>query len=161
MPHCLSVLYPSNDRENIPAPWVPGNLGPRAMLDRSPSPKEYHSSGRDLGRIYSDVEALGQGRCRSGLREQDVTPNCSVMCLPVTMSQTLLIICLSSCLVTEPPPAPQSYAPPPRESYYNAEMEMNRQEIRPMAEYTDIDRDTVRTNQQKKKYIYIYGSHQN
>ena len=37
MLHCLSVLYPSNDREHIPAPWVPGGSSPRAVLDRPPS----------------------------------------------------------------------------------------------------------------------------
>ncbi|CAL8368328.1 unnamed protein product [Lota lota] len=44
----------------------------------------------------------------------------------------------------EPPPAPRSYAPPPHESQYNAEMEMlqDRRGSLPMTEYTVLERDT-------------------
>ncbi|XP_030225403.1 epidermal growth factor receptor kinase substrate 8-like protein 3b isoform X1 [Gadus morhua] len=103
-----------NDREHIPAPWVPGGSSPRAVLDRPPSPLENRPSGRAFEpppapRSYAPVDPPPAPR---------------------------------SYAPVDPPPAPRSYAPPPHESHYNAEMEMGRQESRPMTEYTDIQRDT-------------------
>jgi len=59
-----------------------------------------------------------------------------------------------SCLVTEPTPTPRLYGLPPHESQNNAGFD--RQESPPMTEYTDKDRDTVRTNSFNRYIQYIY-----
>ena len=70
---------------------------------------------------------------------------CHVTCLSVENVPDS-IDHLFCCLVTESTPAPRVYTLPQHESQYNAEFGMDRQESPPMAEYTDIDRDTVRNN---------------